>query len=153
MKRLLYRLCQWSWGLPQTLVGALFYLYYCKKGCRHFSYQGAFAVIWTKKTGSMSLGCFLFLYPDWTPGNRALLEHEYGHTIQSLYFGPFYLLTVGLPSLLWAGLPALQRRRRSRNISYYAVYPEKQASALGQRFAKQALPGEQQNGDGAGQAP
>ena len=39
MKRLLYLLCQWTWGLPQTLVGAAFYLYYRRKGCPHFRYQ------------------------------------------------------------------------------------------------------------------
>ncbi|MBO4211902.1 MAG: hypothetical protein J5878_04520 [Oscillospiraceae bacterium] len=140
MKRLLYLLCQWSWGLPQTLVGALFYFYYRQKGCRRFRYQGAFVVIWTKEAGSMSLGCFLFLHPDWTAKDRALLEHEYGHTIQSLICGPLYLLAVGLPSLLWAGLPVFQRHRRTRGISYYAVYPEKQASSLGERFAKKMLP-------------
>lgn len=141
MRRLLYLFCQWTWGLPQTLIGAVFYLYYRQKGCLHFRYQGAYAVVWTKRAGSMSMGCFLFLYPGWTPDNRTLLEHEYGHTIQSLLCGPLYLLAIGLPSVLWAGVPAFRRRRQTRHVSYYAVYPEKQATALGQRFAKAALPG------------
>ena len=142
MKRILYILCQWIWGLPQNLVGSLFYLYYRAKGCPHFSYQGAVVTVWTRRSGHRSLGRYLFMHPTWTPRNHALLAHEYGHTIQSLFFGPLYLLTVGLPSLVWAGTPALQRRRRERHISYYSVYPEKSASALGERFAKARLPEE-----------
>ena len=136
MRRLLYILWQWTWGLPQNLVGAGFYLYYRARGCPHFRYQGALVTVWTQTSGSMSMGRFLFMHPSWTPKDHALLAHEYGHTIQSLFFGPFYLLTVGLPSLIWAGLPAFQRRRRTRHIDYYAVYPEKSATALGKRFAK-----------------
>jgi len=140
MKRLLYLLCQWTWGLPQTLIGAGIYLCYRLKGCPHFRYQGAWAVIWRQKAGSMSMGCFLFLHPTWTPRDQRLLAHEYGHTIQSLFLGPLYLLAVGLPSLIWAGSPALRRRRRARKIPSDAVYPEKQATALGLRFARAEAP-------------
>lgn len=140
MTRLLYLLCQWTWGLPQNLIGALIYLCCRLRGCPHFRYQGARAVIWRQRAGSMSMGSFLFLHPAWTPEDKLLLVHEYGHTIQSLCFGPLYLLAVGLPSVIWAGTPALQRRRQRRQIGYYAVYPEKQATALGLRFAKTDVP-------------
>ncbi len=140
MKQALYLLCQWLWGLPQNLVGGVFYLYYRLKGCPHFRYQGAFGVVWTNPSGSMSMGSFLFMHPNWTPENKALLEHEYGHTIQSLFFGPLYLLTVGLPSVLWAGLPYFKKLRREGRRGYYTVFPEKQASGLGKRYAKKAVP-------------
>lgn len=139
MKRFLYALCQWTWGLPQNLAGGLLWLWFRLRGCPCFRYQGAHGVVWTLRSGSMSLGSFLFLHPSWTPANRALLAHEYGHTIQSLIFGPFYLLAVGLPSILWAGLPVFQKRRRAGKADYYAVYPEKQATSLGKRFAKKPL--------------
>lgn len=140
MKRLLYVLCQWTWGLPQNLVGLGFFLFYRLRGCPHFSYQGAVVTIWTNPTGSMSMGRYLFLEPSWTPKDHDLLAHEYGHTIQSLFFGPLYLLTVGLPSVLWAGLPCFRNMRR-KGRSYYSVYPEKGATRLGERFAKQTPPG------------
>lgn len=136
MKRFLYVLWQWTWGLPQNLVGLCFFLYYRAKGCRSFSYQGASVTIWTKTAGSMSMGRYLFLEPSWTPKDHDLLAHEYGHTIQSLFFGPLYLLGVGLPSVLWAGLPRFQRMRREKKLSYYSVYPEKGATKFGKRFAK-----------------
>ena len=140
MKQFLYLLCQWTWGLPQNLVGGVLYLYYRLKGCPHFRYQGASVVIWTQRSGSMSMGSFLFLHPTWTPDDKALLEHEYGHTIQSLFFGPLYLGAVGLPSILWAGLPRFKRLRRETSRSYYSVYPEKQATKLGKRYAKKTVP-------------
>ena len=143
MKRFLYTLCQWTWGLPQNLAGGLLWLWFRLRGCPCFRYQGAHGVVWTLRSGSMSLGSFLFLHPSWTPADKALLAHEYGHSIQSLFFGPLYLLTVGLPSILWAGLPVFQRRRRAGELDYYAVYPENQATRLGNRYARKTLsPGE-----------
>ena len=136
MKQFLYLLCQWTWGLPQNLVGGALYLWYRLRGCPHFRYQGAFGVVWTQDSGSMSMGSFLFMHPTWDPKDRDLLAHEYGHTIQSLFFGPLYLLTVGIPSILWAGLPRFRKLRREKHLSYYAVYPEKQATSLGTRYAK-----------------
>ena len=135
MKRLLYILWQWTWGLPQNLVGLGFYLFYRRKGCPSFSYQGARVTVWTNHAGSMSMGRYLFMAPGWRPGDHRLLAHEYGHTIQSLFFGPVYLLVVGLPSILWAGLPLCKRMRRAGK-PYCSVYPEKGATRLGERFAK-----------------
>ena len=136
MKRFLYLLCQWTWGLPQNLVGLCFFLYFRVKGCPSFPYQGSRVTIWTLRSGSMSMGRYLFLAPGWTPNNHSLLAHEYGHTIQSLFFGPLYLLAVGLPSVLWAGLPCFRRMRQAGKRSYHSVYPEKGATRLGERFAK-----------------
>ena len=137
MKRFLFRLWQWIWGLPQTLAGGLLYLYYVNRGCPHFPYQGASVVIWPRENGSMSLGGYVFLYGSWARTDRATLAHEYGHCVQSLLFGPLYLLAVGLPSILWAGLPVFRKRRREQGVSYYSVYPEHSATRLGERFARQ----------------
>ena len=136
MKRLLYIVWQYTWGLLQNLAGGTIYAFYRLRGCPHFAYQGALAVIWPVRSGSMSLGRFLFLHESYRPGDRALLAHEYGHTIQSLILGPLYLFVIGLPSLLWAGLPVFQRRRHDRHVSYYSFYPEKWANSLGARFAR-----------------
>lgn len=144
LRRFLYILWQWTWGLPQTLAGGVLYLYYRRRGCPCFRYQGARAVIWTQKSGSMSLGQFLFLHPDWKPSDHRLLSHEYGHTVQSLLLGPLYLPLVGLPSILWAGLPRFQRLRREKGRSYYSVYPENWANRFGDRFAKKSAEGRQQ---------
>lgn len=123
--RALYIAAQWLWGLPQTLAGAVAYLLAKGKG---FRYRGCLAKRWRLK-GSVSLGMFILLGSSLSPEQeKRVLVHEYGHTIQSLILGPLYLLAVGLPSVIWAGLST----RRPISRSYYSVYPENWANTLGE---------------------
>ena len=118
-------LAQCVWGLPQTLLGLLV-LFACP-GCERSIYRGAVVTRWRGR-GGVSLGLFLFV-PE--KADDRLLAHEYGHSLQSLLLGPLYLIVIGLPSLVWAGLPALERRRERRGISYYAFYTERWADRWG----------------------
>lgn len=137
MKVFLYRLLQWTWGFPQTLVGAIIYLTQRKN--QHISYKGAIATKWHGHGGSVSLGMFLFLdvrnIEPQTEYEQYLIRHEFGHTVQSLMLGPFYLLVVGLPSIIWAG--CFSKYRSKCNVSYDVFYPEKWANRLGARFSKE----------------
>ena len=54
--------------------------------------------------------------------------HEYGHSIQSKILGPLYLLVIGLPSIIWAGL--FEKYRNKHKISYYSFFTEKWANKL-----------------------
>lgn len=143
MRRLLYLLLQCSWGLLQTLAGAAVFLVYRKRP--RFRFHGAVVTVWPL-CSSLSLGAFIFV-TDKPPRDRSgqipdreisrrMLVHEYGHTVQSLILGPLYLPVVGLPSLLWAQLPACQRRWRG-NLSYFSFLPEKTANSLGELAAKE----------------
>jgi len=152
INRIAYLLGQLVWGLPQTFLGFLVFLL-CA-GCPHERFCNAVLTRWKAKS-SLSLGLFLFVTdnPLYHYGGRRTKEaeeemfrkiavHEYGHTIQSLIWGPFYLLTVGLPSIVWAWFTPFVRRRARERISYYAVYPENQANRLGERFTGFRSPGE-----------
>ena len=139
LRRILYVFWQWIWGLPQNIAGATLYLYFRLRGCPHYKYKGSLVTIWPLKSGSMSMGRFLFMHPTWTPDDQRLLNHEYGHTVQSLILGPLFLPIIGLPSILWAGLPYYQKLRKRKNLSYYDAYQEKWANTLGDRFAKDRL--------------
>ncbi len=121
----LYALGQCTWGLVQTLAGLVVFL--SCPGCRHAFHRGAVVTVWRRWDG-LSLGLFVFVPEGEDP---RLLRHEYGHTLQSLLLGPLYLPVIGLPSLLWAGLPALKRRRRMRGRSYYDFYTERWADRWG----------------------
>ncbi len=88
----------------------------------------------------MSLGSFIF----WSNSNNAVIfinanniEHEYGHSIQSLFFGPLYLVIIGLPSILkviYGSIFFAIRKRKWQN--YYKGYPEKWADELGMKYYK-----------------
>lgn len=143
MRRFLFTLIQLTWGLPQTLVGLALYLYWLPRARTRRLYHGAIVTEWTTG-GGISLGLFIFVSEKasrYQVDGRILTEaeskagvrvHEYGHCIQSLLLGPVYLIAVGLPSYLWANLPALRRYRREKGVSYYAVYPERWANRLGE---------------------
>jgi hypothetical protein len=145
LKKHVYTAAQWTWGLPQTLIGAALFLAHRRDG--HFDYNGARATVWDKDAG-VSLGKFIFV-PKKTRGSKAasqksakdladpfLLEHEYGHTLQSLILGPFYLLFVGAPSILWNRLPFFQRKRKRTGKSYYSAPFESTANKLAARASK-----------------
>ncbi len=135
MRKLLYILWQCSWGCLQSLAGAFILLLNIKKP--HRLYHGAVVTEWSQG-GSVSLGMFIFISADKSQDmKQRLLVHEYGHTVQSLILGPLYLLVIGLPSVIWAGLPYFKNRRRRNGTSYYLLYPERWANFLGERVTKE----------------
>lgn len=115
-------LWQWSWGLPQSLLGLLLLLRYRRRPRR--LYRDALLVDWGKP-GGISLGFVFFT------GRQKLAPHEYGHTRQSLLLGPLYLPVVGLPSFLWANLPVFRRLRRERGLPYSRLFCERWADRWG----------------------
>lgn len=140
MRAFFYTILQCTWGLIQTLVGLVVFLFNIRR--RHFCYHGAIVTVWSSLS-SVSLGLFLFVSGAEKQVRRGkdklndvpdseTVVHEYGHTIQSLIFGPAYLLVVGLPSLIWANLPYFVKKRRL-GTPYSAFWIEKSANILGER--------------------
>ena len=133
MKRgriVLYRLWQWTWGLPQSLLGLILAVKY--RRCPHKEVGGALATLHDGNWGGVSLGMFIFVPGGLRPEREArLLSHEYGHTFQSALLGPLYLLAVGIPSFLWCNLPPCRKLRKEKGVSYYKLYTESTANRLG----------------------
>ena len=143
---LLYWLLQWTWGIVQNVAGGLLTL--LLRRCPHFRYRGAIFTRWSFG-GSMGLGMFIFLSRSFTDAPESvraweacILVHEYGHTVQSAILGPLYLLVIGLPSFVWANVPALRRMREKRHISYSSMYQERWANRLGARVTGESAPEE-----------
>ena len=144
MSVFLPRVIQWTWGLPQNLIGASVRLFLVAKrllsgkGGRLLPGRCGHAVVtgW-KLRSAMSLGMFLFL-PEEDPFlPTPLWVHEYGHSVQSCILGPLFLPFVGLPSVLWASLyPRLRSSRLKKgkkSVSYYRFFPERWANRLGEK--------------------
>ncbi|RPJ76014.1 MAG: hypothetical protein EHM20_08080 [Alphaproteobacteria bacterium] len=64
------------------------------------------------------------------------IKHEYGHSLQSVYLGWFYLIIVGIPSLVRS---LVWKIFKLKNISYYEGYPEKWADYLGKKLCYSSL--------------
>lgn len=132
----LYWLLQCSWGAAQTLLGAGLFLYHLKRP--HHFFRGAVLTDWPCR-GGISLGPFIFAADDTKmkspQARRAMAAHEFGHTLQSLLLGPFYLPVIGLPSFLWANCPRCQNLRRQSAIPYSFLYTERWADQLAAKYA------------------
>ena len=121
MKRIV-EILLWIWQAPQNIVGLVFRLIY---GWTAILFRGVDVVVSSRFTGGISLGRTIVVKRPYL-ANTDTWNHEYGHTRQSLYLGPFYLFVVGIPSLLWAWY-----WNPSRGVSYYSFYTEKWADKLG----------------------
>lgn len=111
----------WIWCFPQQFIGALVLLFTKAK----LQEDGYYLYNITK--GSVTLGTFIFLCPA-HKDDEFVKKHEKGHTIQSYILGWLYLLVIGLPSILWAGL--CSEYRSKNKVRYYDFYTERWANKL-----------------------
>lgn len=113
------------WELPQNLLGFILTFFYRTDNTLQYKFKKI--RICSNFPGGISLGNFVWIktYPYNTP-TWNIVKHEWGHTRQSRYLGPLYLLIIGLPSLIWAAIYTPKF-----GCSYYDFYTEKWADELG----------------------
>lgn len=127
------------WQLPQNILGLVLLLIY-KPDVKIIASNGNIVYFTHKMPGGISLGKYSFInkgYYTYYAGSdyRKALEldvtkHEaIGHGTQSLWLGPFYLLVIGLPSIIWATLYGWIIPCTTNG--YYVFYTEKSADRLG----------------------
>jgi len=140
LKFFLFCAVQFTWGLPQNLVGGIAWLLLRKKHKQERFHYSFVTYVSAERLEGTTLGMFIFINPEhpdsWVHDIRI---HEYGHTIQSLVLGPLDILLAGLPSAVWFSLPALKRYREKNQVSYFRFYPESWANRWGQRWADDRL--------------
>lgn len=118
------------WQLPQHLLGLLLLGWYGfqssfeLKGNNHLAPSSTIFLSESMK-GGISLGRFIIL-SDRFKKDPNTWYHERGHSIQSMYLGPLYLLIIGIPSLTWAILFKFDRVQ-----DYYSFFTESWADRLG----------------------
>lgn len=127
------------WQLPQHLVGLVVlkagklyhqHTQFCKGyGIKLYIVEHCFNC-------AVSLGQYVIVDKERYIQDFSLEDvlHEHGHSRQSLYLGWFYLLVVGLPSILgniWDRLFHKQWSVQRRLDWYYSRFPENWADKLG----------------------
>ncbi len=116
------------WELPQILLALILYAILIKRITLFTEYKDAKVYFVKSFPGGISLSYMIFL-SDIDSGNLRAIKHEYGHTIQSLWLGWFYLLIVGVPSIIRAGI---WNHYKIEEGKYYEGFPENWADWLGE---------------------
>ena len=123
---------QFTWGVIQNVLGLIIFLMHA--GCEKRWFHGSILTYHKGKWGGLSLGVFIFVAAgasdDWKARTAV---HEFGHSVQSLIFGPLYLLVIGVPSFLWANLAVFRRRRAHNSALYHDFWPERNANYFGRK--------------------
>lgn len=132
MKKFLLFIIDCTWSGLQNLLGLMLFRKY--RNCKTENFFGANIAYHEEDWGGISFGRFIVINgkrgDDWISASKV---HEFGHYIQSLLLGPFYLLVIGLPSIIWCNAKKFRTLREKKGVSYYSFYPEKWANYLGEK--------------------
>ena len=132
-KYMLKKIILYIWQLPQNLAGLALLAY------NHKSIEKCYfddIAYWKAKhinDCGISLGNYIFLDSD-AKITETKIKHEHGHQIQSKYFGPLYLIVIGLPSAIGNIIDRKFHKdwdKRTKSFWYYSQKWEASADKLG----------------------
>ena len=113
---------------PQNLIGFLFFVIFAKiKKCPYRKHHDAFVVHVAGIWGAATLSKYIFADDNYYQ-NSYIINHEYGHRVQSRLLVFLYLPAIGMPSFLWAGVYTILRSKLRK--SYFWFYTEAWANKL-----------------------
>ena len=134
LSRTLYLLLSFTWGLPLTLIGCVVALALRIVGIKpkRFLYGYYFHI--TNSSG-FNMGPFAIVSKD---SDEYLLKHEFGHSIQNCFFGPFVFLLVVIPSVIrfWYReyLVSVKKYSYKDLPPYDSIWFEGTATKLGEKY-------------------
>lgn len=122
------------WELPQNIAGAFYFIIH---GVFAKTFiiddEDSFEMYSDKQKGAVSLGVFRVYKAEYYKSSAYYVKlkrmHEKGHRQQSKWLGPFYLIVIGIPSIIWATLHSFCKP--ISKIDYYWFYTEKWADKIG----------------------
>ncbi|MFC2145012.1 hypothetical protein ACFLQQ_01650 [Actinomycetota bacterium] len=115
------------WELPQIFLAGMIIIFLRREIIGRETYKNVRIIYIKKFPAGISLGRFIILN-DKYKSNELSIKHEYGHSVQSMYFGWLYLIVIGLPSIIRI---LVWRIRRLKSLDYYKGYPENWANKIG----------------------
>ena len=130
-RRWLYYLLQFTWGLPMNFIGALVALVLVCHRKKAYNYGWNYCFELPVNFG-LELGIFFIAPID---GSKHTKDHEHGHAIQNIYYGPFCIGMVSVPSATRFWIREIQYKiKKPPKTKYDDAWFEGQASKSGARF-------------------
>lgn len=136
MKKVLFWLLSWTWGLPLTLLGALVALALLVTGHKPQTFRGfVYFEVGGYGWGGFEMGPFFVVSKD---PYLAIKQHEAGHGLQNIVLGPLMPFVVSIPSAVRYWWREYQTRPSGKNFwelpPYDAIWFEGWATALGKKY-------------------
>lgn len=127
---LFYYLIEWTWGLPMTLIGLITFLIAKSFGCRTYWYRNAMCIVVPWDFGGLEMGMF-FVRGEHC---ESVCAHEYGHSIQNLWWGPLMPFVICIPSGIryWYREIRYSIAHKPCKTKYDDIWFEGQATRLGE---------------------
>ena len=127
------------WQLPQHIIAYVIMIVNYKSIVKMISKDGIiYYLVDHLFDCGVSLGNYIFLDFDVNHSN-VTINHEHGHQIQSLIFGPLYLIFIGLPSIIGNLVDRIMYKyfRKHYDLDFYYKQPwEAWADKLGKVVRK-----------------
>ena len=130
----LFYLLSFTWGILMSFIGLLVMIPFLLTG-KVKTISGRLYGVFPKKFGKgwgFELGCFFFTSYDCYDCST-ILFHEMGHGIQNIFYGPFMLFIVSIPSMIrfWYREIQMKKHPEKRLKPYDSIWFESQATNWG----------------------
>lgn len=134
MNKVAFYILSYTWGILLTVVGWLVAGVLMLLGHKSHKWGGSHYFVVGKNWGGLSIGTTIVVSDSCT--DEFSLNHEFGHSVQNCYFGPFCLFLVTIPSFMracWREFVVwVKIKKRSELPDYYSIWFERTASELGE---------------------
>lgn len=143
LKTIGFYLLSFSWGIITTLIGGVGAIFFLIRGVKPKRYKSSlYFEVGSSSWGGVSFGPFIFVDTD---TSLSIVYHEWGHGIQNIIFGPFFLLVIGIPSfcryhyrdwIISDKCPKKWRKTYRDLPPYDSAWFEGWATSLGKKYYK-----------------
>lgn len=135
LKVFIFYILSFTWGLPMSLAGLLVAGVLMLAGYKPKRFHHLFYFEVGENWGGVELGCFFVVNKN---PSLHIKQHEAGHGIQNIVFGPLMPFIVSIPSAIryWNReyLYRTDRKKYYELPDYDSVWFEGQATRLGEKY-------------------
>lgn len=134
MKKTLYYLLSFTWGIIMTAIGFLVGGVLTLFGHRAIKEGPCWCFIVGDNWGGVSLGPVMLMSPANYAAGRTV-GHEFGHSLQNCVWGPLFPFVVAIPSAARYWAREFQRNKGTPpTTDYDAIWFEGQATEWGDKY-------------------
>lgn len=136
MSKTVFWILSWTWGIIMTLIGSVVFLVLCLCGYKPRKNQYGYVFEVGEDWGGVEMGPYAIVNKR---PSQHILNHEFGHSIQNCYFGPFMpFISIASAIRYWYReyLVKVKNKKYSDLPDYDAIWFEGMATRIGTEYQK-----------------